>query len=143
MNVSRIIRQDKEFLAFLECFTQQMLREAPLPIAVNGISGGASDAFITECVRENSNKGRLPALILTPDDTERSEITSILIRSGLRVAEYKARELVFHNISASHDVDRERLLVLSHVDDGTLDAIVTTPSAALGYTMPKDVLESP
>ena len=142
MNVSRIIRQDKEFLAFLECFTQQMRREAPLPIAVNGISGGASDAFITECVRENSNKGRLPALILTPDDTERSEITSILIRSGLRVAEFKARELVFHNISASHDVDRERLLVLSHVDDGTLDAIVTTPSAALGYTMPKDVLKA-
>ena len=142
MNVSRIIRQDKEFSAFLECFTLQMRKETPLPIVVNGIAGGATDAFITECVVENSQKGRLPALILTPDDTERSEIASMLIRSGLRVAEYKARELVFHNISASHDVDRERLLVLSHVDDGTLDAIFTTPSAALGYTMPKDVLEA-
>lgn len=142
MNVSRIIRQDKEFLAFLECFTHQMRKETPLPIVVNGIAGGATDAFITECVRENSDKGRLPALILTPDDTERSEIASMLIRSGLRVAEYKARELVFHNISASHDVDRERLLVLSQVNASSLDAVVTTPSAALGFTMPKEVLEA-
>ena len=142
MNISRIIRQDKEFSAFLECLRHEMRKDTPLPIVVNGIAGGAADAFITECVRENSEEGRLPALILTSDDTERSEIASMLIRSGLSVAEYKARELVFHNISASHDVDRERLLVLSHVDDGTLDAIVTTPAAALGYTMPPEVLKA-
>ena len=142
MNISRIIRQDKEFSAFLDCLRYEMKRDAPLPIVVNGIAGGAADAFITECVRENSEEGRLPALILTADDTERSEIASMLIRSGISVAEYKARELVFHNISASHDVDRERLLVLSHVDDGTLDAIVTTPAAALGYTMPPEVLKA-
>ena len=142
MNISRIIRQDKEFSAFLECLRHEMRKDMPLPIVVNGIAGGAADAFITECVRENSEEGRLPALILTSDDTERSEIASMLTRSGLSVAEYKARELVFHNISASHDVDRERLLVLSHVDDGTLDAIVTTPAAALGYTMPPEVLKA-
>ena len=142
MNISRIIRQDKEFLAFLECLRHEMRKDAPLPIVVNGIAGGASDAFITECVRESSQEGRLPLIILTADDTERSEIASMLTRSGLSVAEYKARELVFHNISASHDVDRERLLVLSHIDDGSLDAIVTTPAAALGYTMPKEVLKA-
>ena len=54
MNISKIIRQDKEFSAFLECFKAQMLKDAPLPIVINGLSGGASDAFITETVRENS-----------------------------------------------------------------------------------------
>ena len=141
MNISKIIRQDREFGAFLECFKANMRKESPLPIVVNGLSGGASDAFITETVVENSKESRLPVLILTADDTERSELSAMLMRSGLRVAEYKARELVFHNISASHDIDRERLLVLSHIHDGTLDAIVTTPAAALAYTMPKRILE--
>ena len=140
MNISRIIRQDKEFLAFAECFRAQTRASAPLPIAINGLSGGASHAFITEAVRENSDMHRCPALILTADDTERSEICALLQRSGLRAAEYKPRELVFYNISASHDVDRERLFVLSRIIDGSLDAVVTTPSAALGYTMPRDRL---
>ena len=64
----------------------------------------------------------------------------MLLRSGIKAFEYKPRELVFHNISASHDVDRERLLVLSGVADGSIDVVVTTPMAALGYTMPADVL---
>ena len=55
MNISRIIRQDKEFSAFLECLRHEMRKDAPLPIVVNGIAGGAADAFITECVRENSD----------------------------------------------------------------------------------------
>jgi len=140
MNISKIIRQDKEFGAFLECFKAQTLREVPLPIVINGLSGGAADAFITEAVIENSALTGCPILILTTDDTERSELAGMLSRSGLRIAEYKARELVFHNISASHDVDRERLLVLSHIDSGNLDAVVTTPAAALGYTMPREIL---
>ena len=140
MNISKIIRQDKEFLAYLECFKSSIQRDTTLPIVINGLSGGATDAFITETVVENLKTDRRPLLILTPDDTERGEIASMLLRSGLRVAEYKARELVFHNISASHDVDRERLLVLSKIADGSLDAVVTTPAAALGYTMPREIL---
>ena len=142
MNISKIIRQDREFTAFTECLASDVKSRSPLPIVINGLSGGAADAFITETVIEISTLGSGPALILTADDGERSEICSLLQRSGIRAAEYKPRELVFHNISASHDVDRERLLVLSGVGNGALDAVVTTPAAALGYTMPKDILDS-
>ena len=140
MSISEIIRQDREFLAFVDCFRADVKSGTPLPIVINGLSGGAVDAFITETVAENSKAGRRPAIILTSNDTERSELTAMLLRSGVRAAQYKPRELVFHNISASHDVDRERLLVLSACINGTLDAVVTTPAAALGYTMPRDVL---
>ena len=142
MNISKIIRQDREFTAFTECLSSDLKTKAPLPIVINGLSGGASEAFITETVREISTLGSGPALILTADDGERAEMCSVLLRSGIRAAEYKPREFVFHNISASHDVDRERLLVLSGVGDGTLDAVVTTPAAALGYTIPRDILDS-
>ena len=142
MNISKIIRQDREFIAFLECLRGDMNAREPLPIVINGLSGGASDAFITEAVKEIVSIGRAPVLVLTADDGERSDVLSVLLRSGIRAAEYKPRDLVFYNISASHDVDRERLLVLSELLDGSVDAVVTTPEAALGFTMPKDILKS-
>ena len=140
MNISRIIRNDKEFGAFVECLSTDLRSKTPLPIAINGLAGGAVDAFITETVREIKSLDNGPVLILAPDDTERSGILDLLIRSGVRAAEFKPRELVFHNISASHDIDRERLLVLSRVLDGSVDAVVTTPAASLAYTMPQEVL---
>ena len=139
MNISGIIRHDKEFTAFIDCLRADLKSRTPLPIAINGLSGGAVDAFITEAVREVVGQSRT-VLILTADDNERAAVLGVLLRSGIRAVEYKPRELVFHNISASHDVDRERLLVLSRIADGSLDAVVTTPMAALGYTMPPDVL---
>ena len=142
MNISKIIRQDREFLAFLDCLVSDMRSKNPLPIVINGLSDGAESAFITETVREIAALGEGPVIILTADDGERSELCSLLKRSDIRAAEFKPREFVFHNISASHDIDRERLLVLSRICDGSLDAVITTPATALGYTMPKDVLNS-
>ena len=142
MNISRIIRLDKEFTAFAECFASDLRSASPLPIVINGLSGGAADAFITEAVREAVSLGRSPVIVLTADDNERSEVFATLARTELKVAEYKPRELVFHNISASHDLERERLLVLSGICDGAYDAVVTTPCAALAYTMPREVLDA-
>ena len=142
MNISRIIRTDKEFTAFTECLKSDLKSASKLPIVINGLSGGAGVAFLTETLKEVKALGHCPALVLTADDTERGEIFSALSKAELKVAEYKPRELVFHNISASHDLERERLLVLSGIVDGTFDAVITTPEAALGYTMPLDVLEN-
>ena len=142
MNISKIIRQDREFTAFLDCLNTDIKSQSPLPIVINGLSGGAESAFITETVREVTAHDKGPVLILAADDGERSEICALLQRSDVKAVEFKPRELVFHNISASHDVDRERLHVLSGIADGSIDAVVTTPSAALGYTMPRDILDS-
>ena len=65
MNISKIIRQDKEFSAFLECFKREIQKEHPLPIVINGLAGGASDAFITETVCESLEERKSPTLILT------------------------------------------------------------------------------
>ena len=142
MNISEFIRQDREYTAFVDCLASNIRSSTPLPIVINGLSGGAENAFITETVKEAIALKSGPVLILTADDTERGELFSLLSESGIRTAEYKPRELVFYNISASHDIDRERLLVLSHILNESLDAVVTTPAAALGYTVPPDVLDS-
>ena len=141
MKITELIRQDKEFRDFSECLASTYKRPEPLPIVVNGLSGGARVAFITEAVKDAVKISDEPVLILVGDDAERTELCAYLQREGLDAVEYKPRELVFYNISASHDVDRERLEVLYSIAYGNKNrVIITTPAAALAFTMPKDEL---
>ena len=106
-----------------------------LPIAVNGLTGGAESAFLAEAVREARELSGAPVLLLVESEGERGRLTDYLSAAGLNAAGYKKRDLVFHNIRASHDVDRERLSVLSLVMSGEVDVVVSTPSAASALTL--------
>ena len=139
--LTALIRADREYQGFLDTLRATFLRSEELfPIAVNGLSGGAEEAFIAESVEEALKLSPLPCVIFTGSDTERDKIVSRLCDGGIRAMAYKRREPVFHNIRASHDVERERLSVLFSLISGECDAVVTTPSAALSYTMPRSVL---
>ena len=138
--LTSLIRCDGEFSRFCSTLRSAFSADEPLPIAVNGLSGGASSAFIAESVRECRSFSGAPVLIFAENESEREKLASALSDSGLTVMQYKRRDFVFYNIRASHDVDRERLSVLSAVMEGELDAVVTTPSAALQYTLPEDLL---
>ena len=138
--ITKLIRTDKEFFAFLSCLSSAYRSDECLPIAVNGLSGGAEVAFIAEAVRSAREISGRPVLILTESEGERIRLTEALRAAGIRAEGYKRRDLVLHNIRASHDVDRERLLVLSKLLSGELDCVLSTPSAAMGFTMPKERL---
>ena len=140
MKISELIREDKEYRDFSLCLKETYRSSRPLPIVVNGLSGGASGAFIIEALRDAVEISQGPVLILVGDDGERASLCSSLVAAGLDAVEYKPRDFVFHNISASHDVDRERLSVLNSIIVGDRRVIVSTPAAAMSYTMPKDVL---
>ena len=124
----------------VETATAELSREKPLPIVINGLSGGASDAYVVEAIGEIYQRSDSPILVLTPSDAERRRIYGVLTSFGVEALEFKPRELIFHNISASCDVDRERLSVLLSLAAGKARVVVTTASAALGYTMPRSVL---
>ena len=140
--LSSLIRYDKEFSAYLGTLTGELEKKKSLPIILNGLSGGATYAALKESLKELKKTGTHPSLIIVPSDKHRREIASSLRLSGIRVGEYKPRDLVFHNISASHDTERERLLVLSALITGELDTVITTPSALLSYTVPRDILST-
>ena len=112
-----------------------------LPIAVNGLGGGAESAFACEAVRDAIGISGSPVLILVENESERQRVTEQLKMSGINAVGYKKRDLVFHNIRASHDLDRERLSVLAKVLSGSVDAVVSTPSAAVGFTLPSEMLK--
>ena len=138
--ITKIIRTDGEFSAFSSCMREAFSADECLPIAINGLTGGAESAFICEAVREARLVSGAPVLILAESEGERARLTELLNLSGISAVGYKKRDLVFHNIRASHDVDRERLSVLSLVLSGSVDAVVSTPSAASVMTIPQERL---
>ncbi len=138
--ITKLIRADSEFSAFLSCLAEAYSAEESLPIAVNGLTGGAESAFLAEAVREARALSGCPVLVLAESESERARVTDALCDADISALGYKRRDLVFHNIRASHDVDRERLSVLSSVLSGNCDAVVATPSAAATFTIPADML---
>ena len=133
---SSLIRADREYQSVLLTLREQVAAAKTLPIAVNGLSGGASTAFLTECVRDAREATAAPVLLLAASEEERERLCALLSRGGLNALSYPGREPVFHSISASHDSERERLSVLSALLNGKVDAVVTTAAAALFVTLP-------
>ena len=139
--ITKLIRADSEFLAFISRLKESFSAEECLPIAINGLTGGAESAFIAEAVREGVRISSRPVLILVESEGERAKLTESLSLAGINALGYKRRDLVFHNIRASHDVDRERLSVLSSILSGEVEAVISTPSAAVGRTIPIEMLK--
>ncbi len=137
-----LIRQTGEFGESVKELERQFKLSEPLPIVINGLSGGAASAYLVEALSDAEKISGTASLIVTGTEAERERVFSLLSSYGLRVMQYKPRDFVFHNISASHDVERERLSVLTELAASSLDAVVATPSAILQHTMPRSVLTS-
>ena len=138
--LSSLIRYDREFSASVDVLREQLSARAPKPMVINGLTQGAADAYLAETIGEARKISSAPVLIIVGGESERERCAESLRASGLKALEYKTRDFVFHNISASHDTERERLSVLCAVMRGECDAVVTTPSAALARTIPESVL---
>ena len=138
--ITKLIRADAEFSAFVGCMRSAFGSDDCLPIAVNGLTGGAESAFAAEAVREAIGISHRPVLILVESEAERVRLCDMLSAAGIRAVGYPRRDLVFYNIRASHDLDRERLSVLSSVLSGECEVVVSTPSAAAMMTIsPEDL----
>ena len=138
--LTSLITLDKEFESLILQAKEELSKNERLPIAVNGLSGGAHYAFVTECARRLFLESRAPVLVIAGNDGERDAILNCLLEAGVKAAAYKRRDFVFHNISASHDDERERLSVLLGVAECELETVVTTPDAAVSATVPFEKL---
>ena len=134
--ITNPIRLDREFRGATLSLSETVAAKTPLPIVVNGLSGGAADAFLAEAIRDHrADPSHRPALVFTRDESEAIRVSAMLTDAGLRAAVYPAREFCLHHMTASHDLERERLSVLYRTLSGEFDAVVTTPFAALQPTV--------
>ena len=140
--LTSLIRLDAEFGATVSAIKEQISREEKLPIMISGLADGARSAYLAEAICEAKRLSNKPVLVIAAGDTERASLASLVSSLDLRVAEYKQRDLVLHNFSASHDTERERLSVLSSLAFGSVDVVVTTLSAAAIKTISPEQLIS-
>ena len=143
------IRIDPEYGQLLAA-ARQNFKDKPLPLLANGLCEGAAEAFIISLVEDtclDNQATKTPhrtALIVCPEEKDCMRMKQTLTRFGLRAAFYTARDLSFYGagVTASHEYEHERLKVLSGLITGGYDAVLTTPDAALGYTIPPDRLRA-
>lgn len=119
----------------------------PLPLLVSGLSGGASDALTLSLVEDlldarTSGKSRVgePFLFLYPDERSCEEMQAFLSQFGIRASIFPKRDLNFHHVTASHEYEHRRIRVLFDLILLNCDVVLTTPDAALGYTIPPETL---
>ena len=133
------IRADKEYGQLFDTLAKQFKPgNNPLPILVNGLCEGGADALLVSLL-EDLPKGK-PALIVCAEEKDCVRLRDVLTRFGQRAAFFVGRDFTFYNITASHEFEHERLDVLFGLLENGLDVVLTTPDAALGYTLPPERL---
>ncbi|MBE6545810.1 MAG: transcription-repair coupling factor [Ruminococcaceae bacterium] len=134
------VREDREYAQLLRAIHNLKTARTPLPILVGGLCDGATDAMYVSLLTDLKQKECRPALLICSEEKECVRLRGMLEQFGLRTAFYVGRDLTFYNITASHEYEHERLRVLSGILEGSFDAVVTTPDAALSYTIPAERL---
>ena len=132
MLTSAAVRAESEYRE-LRAELQKAFSGQRRPAVATGLCDGAADALLAALLGDFHDKG--PALILLPEEKECVRLQNLLAAFGVRAAFFTARDLTFYNITASHEYEHDRLGVLWGLLGGHYDAVLTTPDAALGFTV--------
>ncbi|MBE6531481.1 MAG: transcription-repair coupling factor [Ruminococcaceae bacterium] len=134
------IRSDGEYKHLLKTIAEQRAARNPLPIAAAGLCEGAVDAAYAALSEDIARVacGKHPVVLVCPEEKECVRLANLLKRFDIRAGFFVTRDLNFYNIVASHEYEHERLKVLSEILCGEIDVVITTPDAALSYTIPPE-----
>ena len=136
------IRGERDYSSLTAALKEQLSSASPKPMLVSGLCTGASYAFYDAVTDDAFAYSGKASLMLVADEPEGRRIASLLCSVGRRAVYFPQRELIFHNITASRDTEHERLSVLSQIQNDRADVVITTPDAALGYTISPEALSS-
>ena len=133
------IRTDPEYSQLLKAVRQDF-RVSPLPIAVSGLCDGASDALLISLMEDTQTMRGGCALLICSEEKECVRLQTVLEHFGIRAGFFPGRDLTFYYMTASHEYEHERIRVLSGLLKGDYDVLLTTPDAAVGFTVPPERL---
>lgn len=129
-----------EYKALISSREEMIKYEKARPILASGLCDGAKFAFCA-CLCKDQGKNK-PSLIVCGDEKEMMRIYAALSEMELKCLIYPERDFSLSNIACSHEYEYERIGVLTSVLDNTVDCVITTPGAALQYTIPKEKLKN-
>ena len=134
------IRQSREYAEIVGKLRRQENRRArPLPLMVTGLCEGVLDVFLAACISEKDLRSSF-SFVCVPDEKTANRLCRTLSAFGLRTAIYPDRDPVLYNMVSSHELEHERLAVLTDMLDRKLDAVIATPTAALSFTLSAETL---
>lgn len=131
------IRAEKEYKELFSELISQSVSKKPLPALLTGLTDGARCAFYVAATLDWKKKNGAKTLIIVPDEASGFLISKIFTECGLKAAVFPYRDFGYGMVSASHSYEHERLSVLDKAISGTADVFITTPDAALQYTVPR------
>ena len=135
------IRREKEYKNLLDEAVAQSRSQKKYPILLTGLSDGAKCAFYLAVSSDYRKKRGGKTLIIVPDESSGYLCEKVFNECGLKTAVYPYRDFNFSRVSASHSYEHERLAFLDKVLDDKADIYISTPDAALQYTVPSKILE--
>ena len=133
------IRQNREYGEIIKNLRYADNRPKPWPLMVTGLCEGALDVFLAACVSEKDLRSTF-SFICVPDEKTAIRLFRSLNAFGLKAAIYPDRDPVLYNMVSSHELEHERIAVLTDMLDRKLDAVIATPTAALSFTISTDML---
>ena len=134
------IRAEKEYKELLSELVAQSRSQKKYPVLLTGLSDGAKCAFYVALALDYKKKRDGKALIIVPDESSGYLCEKVFTECGLKAAVYPYRDFNFTKVSASHSYEHERLAALDKALSGTADVYISTPDAALQYTVPRERL---
>ena len=138
-DILKVFRSQREYAEINRVLTSD--REKELPLLVTGLCEGAREAFFAALVKDRKIKNS-PLLAIIPQEKEINRIASALEQFGIATKVFPLRDFNMRNISASHEFEHERLSALYSIVENRCDIVLTTPDAALQYTMPVSLLKA-
>ena len=134
------IKQTEQYSALLSCLKKLNDEGKRLPLLANGLCDGAESALIYSLVDDLKKMYGKCVLILVDEERRANRLNDFFRKSGMRCEFYPVRDFNFYDMTASREIEYDRLRVLCGVAFSTLDAVITTPDALLQFTMPKEEL---
>ncbi len=138
--ITDVLRSDGEYRQLLET-VKNLGGAKPLPMLLTGMCQGVTETFCAAFAADMAAEKRTPILLLCPDEKDATRLCYVLRSFGVSAAFYPQRDLNLYNITASHDFEHQRIGVLYGLANGSLDVVLTTPDAAVSYTVPAAVLK--
>lgn len=113
-----------------------------LPLLVDGVSEGALYSLLYSLSEDIRQVKKAPILLLVGEERKANRLNEFFKKTSLRCEFFPVRDFNFYDMTSSHELEYERLRVLSSILNNTVDIVIATPDSALQYTMPKSYLES-
>ena len=135
------IRSEKEYKELIREALSQSKASRTDPILLTGLSDGARCAFYLAVAEDWKAKKGGKVLLIVPDEAAAFLVQKAFSECQLRAAVYPYRDFNYNKISVSHSYEYERLSVLDKALFGGADIFITTPDAALQYTVPRQRLK--